>query len=99
VIIAEIILPLEEREDQDNKDNKQFKQIRDNFLADDTYSMISKALSILAYGKSIAINHSNTRSVSWSIDRIEMLYKGRPISIARFGAMIRGVINEAERKL
>jgi hypothetical protein len=28
-----------------------------------------------------------------------MSYKGRPISIARFGAMIRGVIDEAERKL
>jgi hypothetical protein len=28
-----------------------------------------------------------------------MSYKDRPISIARFGAMIRGVINEAERKL
>lgn len=28
-----------------------------------------------------------------------MSYKGRPISVARFGAMIRGVIDEAERKL
>ena len=64
VIAAEIILPSEEREDQDDKDNKQFKQTRDNFLADGTYSMISKALSILAYGKSITINHSNAGSVS-----------------------------------
>ena len=60
---------------------------------------MSKALSILAYGKSIAMNHSNAGSVSWSTDRTEMSYKGRPISVARFGAMIRGVIDEAERKL
>ena len=64
VIAAEIILPSEEREDQDDEDDERFKQIRDNFLADGTYSVISKALSILAYGKSIAMNHSNAGSVS-----------------------------------
>jgi hypothetical protein len=99
VIAVEIVLPLEEREDQDDEDDKRFKQTRDNFLADGTYSVISKALSILAYRKSIAINHSNAGSVSWSTDRTEMSYKGRPISVARFGAIIRGVIDEAERKL
>ena len=99
VIAVEIILPSEEREDQDDEDNERFKQTRDNFLADGTYSVMSKALSILAYGKSIAMNHSNAGSVSWSTDRTEMSYKGRPISVARFGAMIRGVIDEAERKL
>jgi hypothetical protein len=64
VIAAEIILPSEEREAQDNEDDERFKQTRDNFLADGTYSVISKALSILAYGKSIAMNHSNAGSVS-----------------------------------
>jgi hypothetical protein len=64
VIAAEIILPSEEREAQDNEDDKRFKQTRDNFLADGTYSVMSKALSILAYGKSIAMSHSNARSVS-----------------------------------
>jgi hypothetical protein len=64
VIVVEIVLLSEEREDQDDEDDKQFKQTRDNFLADGTYSVISKALSILAYGKSIAMNHSNTGSVS-----------------------------------
>ena len=64
VIAAEIILPSEEREDQDDEDDKRFKQTRDNFLADSTYSIISKALSILTYRKSIAINYSNTRLVS-----------------------------------
>jgi hypothetical protein len=63
-IVAEIILLLEEREDQDDEDDERFKQTRDNFLADGTYSVISKALSILAYGKSTTINHSNARSVS-----------------------------------
>jgi hypothetical protein len=64
VIAAEIILLSEEKEDRDNKDDKRFKQTRDNFLADGTYSVMSKALSILTYGKSIAMNHSNAGSVS-----------------------------------
>jgi superfamily II DNA helicase RecQ len=99
VIAVEIILPSEEREDQDDEDDERFKQTRDRFLADGTYSVMSKALSILAYGKSIAMNHSNAGSISWSDDRTEMSYKGTPIDVARFGSMIRGVIEEAEDKL
>jgi hypothetical protein len=64
VIAAEIILLSEEKEDQDDKDDERFKQTRNNFLANSTYSVISKALSILVYGKSIAMNHSNAGSVS-----------------------------------
>jgi hypothetical protein len=70
VIAIEVILPSEEREDQDDEDNERFKQVRDSFLADGTYSVMSKALSILAYGKSIAINHSNVGSISWSDNRM-----------------------------
>jgi superfamily II DNA helicase RecQ len=99
VIAVEVILPSEEREDQDDEDDERFKQTRDRFLADGTYSVMSKALSILAYGKSIAMNHSNAGSISWSDDRTEMSYKGTPIDVARFGSMIRGVIEEAEDKL
>jgi hypothetical protein len=73
--------------------------MRDNFLADGTYSVMSKAPSILAYGKSIAMNHSNAGSISWLLDRTEMSYKGRPIGVARFGYMVRGVVEEAEGKL
>jgi hypothetical protein len=99
VITIKVILLLEEREDQGNKDNKRFKQTRDDFLADSIYSMISKALSILAYSKSIAMNHSNTGSISWSLDRTEILYKGRPVDIARFRCIVRGMVKEAEGKL
>jgi hypothetical protein len=99
VIAVKVILPSEEREDQSDKDDKRFKRTRDDFLADSTYSVISKALSILAYSKSIAINHSNTGSISWSLDRTEMSYKGRPIDVARFVRMVQSVVEEAEGQL
>ena len=99
MIAVEVILLSEKREDQGDKDNKCFKQTRNNFLVDSMYSVISKALSILAYSKSIAMNHSNARSISWSLDRTEMSYKGRPIDVACFGCMVRGVVEEVEGKL
>jgi superfamily II DNA helicase RecQ len=99
VIAVEVILPSEEREDQGDEDDERFKRTRDDFLADGTYSVMSKALSILAYGKSIAMDHSNTGSISWSLDRTEMSYKGRRIDVARFGSMVRGVVEEAEGQL
>jgi hypothetical protein len=99
VIAVEVILPSEEREDQGDEDDERFKQVRDGFLADGTYSVMSKALSILAYGKSIAMNHSNAGSISWSDDRTRMDYKGRTIDTTRFGGMVRGAIGEAEDML
>jgi hypothetical protein len=99
VIAVEVILPSGEREDQGAEDDERFKRTRDDFLADGTYSVMSKALSILAYGKSIAMNHGNAGSISWSLDRAEMSYKGRPIDVARFGSMVRGVVEEAEDRL
>jgi hypothetical protein len=99
VIAVEVILPLEEREDQGDEDDERFKRTRDDFLANSTYSVMSKALSMLAYGKSIAMNYSNARSISWSLDQIEMSYKGRLIDITRFRSMVRSVVEEAEDKL
>jgi hypothetical protein len=99
VIAIEVILLSEEREDQGDKDDECFKRTRDDFLADGTYSIISKALSMLVYSKSIAMNYSNTRSISWLLDRTEMSYKSRPIDITRFRSMVRGVVEEAEDKL
>jgi hypothetical protein len=99
VIAVEVILPSEERDDQSNADDERFRRTRDEYLADGTYSVMSKALSILAYGKSIAIDHSNAGSISWADDETTMSYKGRPIDIARFRSMVGAVIEEAEDKL
>jgi hypothetical protein len=99
VIAVETILPSDERETQNDSDDERFRHTRDTFLADGTYSVVSKLLSLLAYGKHVAMNHNNAGSVSWSDDRMEMSYKGNPISVLRFGAMARGVIEDAEDKL
>jgi hypothetical protein len=64
VLAVEIILPSTEREDQNKEDDRRFRQVRGGYLADGSYSVMSKMLSMLAYGKHLAINYSNSGTVS-----------------------------------
>ena len=56
-------------------------------------------LSLLAYGKSVAMSHNNAGIISFSLDRTVMNYRGKPINLERFGRMVREVVAEAEDKL
>jgi hypothetical protein len=64
VLAIEIILLSTERDDQNEEDDKRFRQVRGEYLADGSYSVISKILSMLAYGKYLAMNHGNSGAVS-----------------------------------
>jgi hypothetical protein len=99
VLAVGIILPSSERESQDEKDDERFKQVRGEYLADVSYSVMSKMLSMLAYGKHLAMNHGNAGAVSWSEDRLVLSYRGRPIALSRFKNMVQGVTTEAEDML
>jgi hypothetical protein len=99
VLAVEIILPSTERENQDEEDDKRFRQVRGEYLADSSYSVMSKMLSMLAYGKHLAMNHGNASAVSWSEDRLVLSYRGRPIALSRFKSMVQEAITEAEDML
>ncbi|KAK3615740.1 hypothetical protein LTR22_027322 [Elasticomyces elasticus] len=99
VLGVEVILPFDARETQADADDERFRQQRDEYLADGTYSVVSKMLSLLAYGKSMALSHNNAGVISWSLDRTVMSYRGRPIKLARLQEMISSVIDEATDKL
>jgi hypothetical protein len=64
VLAIEIILPSIERDNQNEEDDKRFRQVRGEYLADGSYSVMSKMLSILAYSKHLAMNHGNSNAVS-----------------------------------
>jgi hypothetical protein len=64
VLAVEIILPSTKRENQDEEDDKRFRQVRGEYLANSSYSVMSKMLSMLAYGKHLVMNHSNASAVS-----------------------------------
>lgn len=97
--VVELLLPSAERAGQGFDNNKRFQKERDEFLADRSLSMMSKMLSILAYSKYIAMNHSNAGAVFWSEDRSVMTYKGNEIGLEQFGRFVRDLVTEAEEKL
>ena len=99
VIGVEVILPVSEREDQGDEDDKRFRRMRDEYLADGTYSVMSKMLSLLAYGKSVAMSHNNAGMISFSLNRTVMNFRGKPINLSRFSKMVQDVVAEAEDKL
>jgi len=99
VLAVEITLPSTKRENQDEEDDKRFRQVRGEYLANGSYSVISKMLSILAYGKHLAINHGNASAISWSEDRLVLSYRGRPVALSRFKSIVQGAITEAEDML
>ncbi|KAI7371326.1 hypothetical protein KC328_g17564, partial [Hortaea werneckii] len=96
VLAVEILLPSSEREEQGEADDRRFRTWRDDYLADGTFSVMSKMLSLLAYGKHIALNHSNAGTTSMSPDRQTLYYRGQLINLPLFGRVVRDVVTAAE---
>ncbi|KAL5371966.1 hypothetical protein DPSP01_013863 [Paraphaeosphaeria sporulosa] len=69
VIGVEYLLPSAHREQQGIAEWERFLEMRGNFLADGSYSPMSQLLSLLAYGKYIALNSGNSGSAFWSEDK------------------------------
>ena len=99
VFAIEILLPSAERDQQGMDNDKRFREKRNEFLADGSLSVMSKMLSMLAYSKHIAMNHSNAGVVFWSDDRSVMTYKGNAIGLEQFSRFVRDIVGEAEEKL
>lgn len=95
VLMVEDILPAASRDVQSAEDDAAFLKLRRKHLADGGFSPMSKMLSLLAYGKYIALNHQNGGSLFWDGDEVA-LFRGRRIVIADFRTMIDTIISRAE---
>jgi hypothetical protein len=58
--------------------------MRREFLADGSYSLISEILSLLAYGKHIAMNSGSSGNAFWSVDKKIFYLYGKPVVIRKF---------------
>lgn len=96
VIAAEALLPSTTRKEQGDDDREAFLQKRKDFLADGTYSPMSEMLSLLAYGKFIALNAGNSGNAQWSKDKTIFYLGGKPIIISQFQQMARDIVKDAE---
>jgi hypothetical protein len=96
VIGLEFLLPSKNRELQGDVDYETFLQQRKQFLADGSMSVASNIISLLAYGKHIAMNYGNVGSVFWEEGNQTMKLHGARIVIEKFKAMVEKAIGNAE---
>lgn len=99
LVAIEIIMPKESRRTESKADDKRFLKLRSKHLADGSFSAMAHMVSLLAYSKHIALNHTNAGAISWSRDGREMQYRGQPISLVRFRILVDRVLEEAEGML
>lgn len=63
VLALQSLLPIEQRECQGPAEFEVFLGKRKEYLADGSISAMSTMISLLAYGKYLAINHGNSGSI------------------------------------
>jgi hypothetical protein len=73
-----------------------FLEKRKQFLADGSMSAVSNMISLLAYGKHIALNHGNAGGVFWENGRQIMNLHGRRIIMEKFKAIVQKAVTDAE---
>ena len=99
VLGVEKLLPAGSRAGQTNEDREYFLLMRSRFLADGSYSPMSEILSLLAYGKAVALTAGNSGNAYWLKDRKTFYLNGQPIVISRFRKMAQDLVAEAEDML
>jgi hypothetical protein len=60
VLGIEKLLPADRRDEQTKADRKHFIKMRESYLADRSFSLISKIINLLAMGKYIGLNAGNS---------------------------------------
>ena len=81
VVGVEVLLPSHKRDEQGTAERENFLSKRRELLADGSYSVMSMMLSLLAYGKYIALNTGNEGLVHWSPDWKWLTLRGRRLVI------------------
>ena len=69
MLSVEKLLPSACRDEQTDKDRERFLEHREKYLADGSYSPMSEVLSLLAYGKYVALAAGNSGNAYWLKDK------------------------------
>ncbi|KAG5949781.1 hypothetical protein E4U58_001901, partial [Claviceps cyperi] len=96
VISLELLLPSKDRASQGEPAIQHFFAERTKFLKDGSMSVLSYMISLLAYGKHIAMEHGNAGSVFWEEGNRVMVLQGTRIVMDKFRAMVEKAIGDAE---
>jgi hypothetical protein len=81
------LLPVDRRDEQTEADREHFMKMRESYLADGLFSLMSEMINLLAMGKHIGLNIGNSGNVYWLKDKKTYYLNGRLIVISRFCEM------------
>lgn len=95
---VESLLPSSERDTQGKLEIDHFLEQRKEYLADGSYGPMSRMISLLAYGKHLALNHGNAGMIDWPSEDVMTLH-GKRIYMSRFKKMVHNGIAQAEHIL
>jgi hypothetical protein len=93
------LLPADRRDEQTKADREHFIKIRESYLADGSFSLISEMINLLAIGKHIRLNTGNSGNAYWSKDKKTYYLNGRPIVISRFCEIAQGLVADTTEML
>ncbi|KAF1922168.1 uncharacterized protein M421DRAFT_79331, partial [Didymella exigua CBS 183.55] len=99
VVAVEALLLGSQRSAQTELDCDCFVEMRQRYLADGSFSLMSEMISMLAYGKHIGLNAGNSGNAHWSLDRKTFYLNSCLIAISRFCKMAQDLLAEAEQML
>lgn len=92
VLRAKKLLPAVGRESQIEEDRDKFLEMRRKYLANGSYSPISKIISLLAYGKHAALNEGNASNTYQSLDKTIFYLNSQSIVVKRFRKIAQSIL-------
>lgn len=99
VFALEALLPSERRATQGPDDFEAFLEQRKQYLTDGSMSVMSTMISLLAYGKYLAMNHGNAGAIFWEKEDKVMKLHGMRIVMDKVKSMVDRAIADAENLL
>jgi hypothetical protein len=96
VFALEAVLPAGQRAAQGPDEFEAFLEQRKQYLTDGSMSVMSTMISLLAYGKYLAMNHGNAGAIFWEKEDKVMQLHGMRIVMEKFKSMVNRSIADAE---
>jgi hypothetical protein len=96
VFALQAVLPADQRAAQGPDEFEAFLEQRRQYLTDGSMSVMSTMISLLAYGKYLAMNHGNAGAIFWEKEDRVMQLHGMRIVMDKFKDMVSRSITDAE---
>lgn len=99
MLTVELLLSFTERQKQEDTEWMRFLNKQKQFLTDSSFSSMSMMISLLAYDKTITLNHNNLSGIFWSKSKKTVYLHEWSIMIECFQRIIRDAVIKMKQML